>query len=234
MPSKRRRTSSRRSSGPVAPTANILSRVPRPISQVHKIRRTCNYSSIPYNGLLGWLSAGRNLQIHFSCSVVTINVNGVGVYNVSYPNNSEFSALYDQYRIAKVTVRLDWNTNSLDYTQVTQSPPLLYTVIDYDDSNDADLNALLQYPGVSCHSFQTNGYKPYIVSFSPKVLSDVNGSSGSTVQRPMRAPFIKTSVLSVPHYGLKLSVGDQGANANIVIGNLTVTVYCDFEFTNPK
>jgi len=208
--------------------------VPRAINTVHKVRRSWN-QLIPYSPGNGFFAASPNIQVNFSGSVSNINLGGVGVYGPTLPNSSEFSAIFDQWRITSVTLRADWNMNSFSPANVNDTPPLLYYIADYDDSTDAAVQALLQYPGVRTHSFLQNGYSPMIFTIKPKPLKDVAGTGVLTTYAPdTTMPFIRTAEMTTPHYGIKIATQTMGASSTSVTGYLMLTAYIDLEFVGVK
>lgn len=175
------------------------------------------------------------LQITYAPSAIDFRIGGVSIYLDSLPSVSEYSALFDQYRIKGVTIRMDYNVNLYSNNGVAYASPLISYVMDKDDSNDLTLANMFQYPQVATHSFQENGYKPLILHFSPKPLVDIAGSGISTGYSPMKiAPFIRTTDLAIPHYGMKFAVQGNGGSVNAVIGFFQITTYVDLEFINPK
>jgi hypothetical protein len=232
---KSKRISNKRGEGPLDATLKTLQRVPTCVKTVYPMRRSWT-QQIPYNpGAGGWASSSYNFQINFAASVSNINLGGVGTYAPTTPNSSEFAAIFDQYRIKRVTVRMDWDLDSFSYTNLAQVAPLLFVVADYDSSVDAAVNDLMQYPGLINHSFMQNGYSPLIVELSPRPLMDVASTGVLTAYAPSKVtPFIDTSYMTVPHYGIKVSCVNMGASQNAVVGYLQITAYIDLEFINPK
>lgn len=212
-----------------------LNQVPRPITSVHPIRRT--FSRIfSYNPQLGIdASSNYTMQIAFAPNGSDIRLGGVSVYVEPLPLWSELTALFDQYRIKQVTCRMDYTTDEHTNSGPAYAPPLLSTVVDYDDSNNTDLTHMYQYPSLTTHSFKTDGYKPAITALNPRPLRDVAGYGVLTGYSPMtRAPFIRTADGSIPHYGIKYALGAQGGSVNAIVGYFTLTVYFDIELINPK
>jgi len=208
--------------------------VPRAVTTVHKVRRSWNQIT-SYSPGNGFFSASPNIQINFSASVSNINLGGVGVYGPTLPNSSEFAAIFDQWRITSVTLRCDWNINSFAPGNVNDAPPLLYYIADYDDSADANVSALLQYPGVRTHSFIQNGYTPLIYTFKPKPLKDIAGTGVLTSYAPDTSmPFIRTAEMATPHYGVKIATSSMGAASTTVTGYIMMTAYVDLEFVGVK
>jgi len=175
------------------------------------------------------------MQFTFAPGATNYRLGGVSIYNDAIPNASEFTNLYDQWKLVDVVIRFDYTTNILSNSGVAYSPPLILFASDYDDPGDAAVTDLLQYPEMSTHCFNTNGYKPLILKLKPRPLRDVAGSGVATSYSPMEViPFIRTSEFSTPHYGLKCALQSNGASVSAVIGYFQMTIWLDMEFTNPK
>lgn len=199
------------------------------------IRRSTQ-RSLSYNPAGGIDAGGQyTMQLTFAPGATDYRLGGVSIYSDALPNNTEFSQLFDQYRVAGVTVRIDLNPNAYANSGVSFTPPIAYFIADYDDPQDASVVACLQYPQVITHSWSENGYKPFIAHLKPKPLRDVAGAGIATGYSPMSsAPFIRTSEMTVPHYGLKMALVNNGASVNAIIGYFLVNVFYDLEFINPK
>jgi len=147
---------------------------------------------------------------------------------------SEFQNLFDQYRLSKVIVIIDIPAGVFNSVPNSLCMPQMHYVVDYDDSADAQINDLLQYPQDRIHNFYKDGYTPFILEFSPKPLRDVAGSGLSTTYGPMStAPWLRTVDMSTPHYGLKLAFDYFGLPQTTDIP-LVMTIWYNMEFTNPK
>ncbi len=209
--------------------------VPVSRNPIHNIRRAFS-RRFTYVPTTGWDASGSpNIQISFAPGGSEIRLGGVAVYSDTLPSYSEFSNLFDQYRVKSVTCRFDWTANIYTNAGTANVPPLIYVVADYDDSTDASVSALLQYPRVVTHSFISNGYTPLVFQLNPVPLRDVAATGILTGYSPMtKAPFIRTSDSTVPHYGIKIATDTQGGSAATVIGYMTLTCYFDLELVNPK
>jgi len=212
-----------------------MTKVPPPVNTTFRMRRSWT-QDIGYYGANGWFNQGvPDFQINFAAGQSNINIGGVGVYGPTTPNSAELSNLFDQYRIAQVTVRIDWVYNSYPVSSGTAVAPLLYYVADYDDSGSAVLSSLLQYPGVRTHSFLQNGYTPLVFQVKPKPLRDVASTGLLTSYGPMTsAPWIRTAELSTPHYGMKFCASQFGIGGTSLTGNITITTYIDMDMANPR
>jgi len=175
-----------------------------------------------------------NIQLSFAPSATDYRLDGVSVFNTALPNVTEFSNLFDQWRLKSVIVRIDLPAAFSNSGATPIILPNIYYVSDYDDSQDCDINAMLQYPQCQVHSFYRNGYEPFQVSLSPKPLRDVAGSGISTGYGPMPvAPWLRTADMSLPHYGLKMALDWMGQSQTFDV-SLIVTIWYNLEFTNPK
>jgi hypothetical protein len=158
----------------------------------------------------------------------------VSIFNSSLPNLTEFSNLFDQWRLKSVVVRGDF---AAGYSSTATTPvilPNMYYVADYDDSQDCQINDMLQYPQCNVHNFYRNGYEPFQVTLQPKPLRDVAGSGISTGYGPMPvAPWLRTAEMSLPHYGLKIAFDWMGKVQTEDVP-LVITIWYNLEFTNPK
>jgi len=133
---------------------------------------------------------------------------------------SEFAAIYKQYRIDRVTVKFvpycttvtggDWMANPADAAVVHQS--LVSVAVDYND-NVAPANeaAVLEYENVQLHpSFG----QPWEISLVPRAKLDTNNVNSV----PVASPWIDTANTGVTHYGLKLCVPQIGGDVETVEG----------------
>lgn len=195
------------------------------------LRRKIAADAVNIDGL-----GAQTMQFTFSPGATDFRFGGTSIYSDALPNSTEFSALFDQYRIKNVIFRLDVPANYAS-SGANAAPlvyPLIHYVLDYDDYTNADINALLQYPQYQVHNFAKDGYTPLMIKFSPKPLRDIAGSGISTGYGPMSVtPWIRTSDFTIPHYGLKLAFDWFGYNVASYI-NFVITVSYELEFTNPK
>jgi hypothetical protein len=237
--SKSRRSKNRESNPNTAPLTSglvMVAKLPKPVNVPFRTRRSLTYQ-LSWNPALGLGGAGAStLQMSFSPGATDFRIGGVSITAPSLPNASEYSALFDQYKVEKVMVRMDYSgVNAFSNTGVANVPPLALFILDHDDPNDAVVNDLLQFPQVLTHSWVEGGYKPFQVAFKPRPLADIAGSGLSTGYAPTReAPFIRTSEITIPHYGLKMALLNNGGSASAVIGFFQVTVLYDLAFINPK
>jgi hypothetical protein len=117
----------------------------------------------------------------------------------SLPNPTEFTTLFDQYRISRVEYHF-WPLQTEAVNSTTAVTPGIITVVDYDDSGSlATVTAAFQYPNAVWRS----AYKPFCVSFKPHIA--VAAFSGAfTSYMNTKDQWIDASSPAVIHYGLKI------------------------------
>lgn len=151
--------------------------------------------------------------------------NGVsGNYRLAQlPNYTEFTNLFDQYKIAGVQQKFVYSANSQDPSS-TSALPMLGFIHDYDDGTAlSSLNDYLQYPNHKVYRMD----KPVIKTFfRPKSALAVY--SGAFTSYARNNNWIDVGSPSVEHYGLKWYIDPMipGIGSN-VIGKLRIyiTVY---------
>lgn len=108
---------------------------------------------------------------------------------------SQLSAVFDQYRIAMIQIKFLPRAN---IASAGSNPPLLYTVVDLDDSTSITTTQLQDYPGVRI----TEGYKPHTHTFVPSVAVAVYSGTFTSFANES-APWIDVASTTVQHYGVK-------------------------------
>lgn len=149
-------------------------------------------------------------NITSSTSAVGVQTNAAGVLSFSMsslPSASEFTALFDQYKIMKVkldfipfgdTVNLPVSTMSGSSSLVSPGGPLI-TAVDYDDANaPAQASDLLQYQ----YSKVTPVPRRHKMTLRPKFATEVYRSGVSTGYGA-RSGWLDCANSDIPHYGVK-------------------------------
>lgn len=144
------------------------------------------------------------------------------------PNVTEFTALFDAYRINLVTVRFDWSRNDASSAGGVVNAPIMYNVLDKDDNNSlAALSDALQYGNCQTHNFATSS--TYIRSFVPCVAAATYRSAVSTAYSRKSRQWVDVAQVDVPHYGMKYWVNIAGTptlDCGTIVGTVTVNFSC--------
>lgn len=189
-----------------------IPRCPRVQSGIYSYRRTLSTTFTPtYNGVL----TNTYLALEFQLGDLA--------------GYTEFTTLYDSWRLKKVNLRFIPRMNSFgqaDYAATFTACPNLITAIDTDDSaTPTSLDDLLQYANHKIHPW----YKQFSVSFAPKVATAVYG--GATFSAYAQgSPWIDSaSATTAIYYGLKLGTTGYAAtnNGNAASWDIFVTYHIE-------
>lgn len=115
------------------------------------------------------------------------------------PSYTEFTTLFDSYRLTGVKMVFTPRINSTYATNNLNNVGILYYARDLDDSTNTDLSALMQYQDTK---FVT-GYNAFSVYIRPKVTMEVYNTSVTSAYS-MGSPWIDNNYPFVPYYGLKV------------------------------
>lgn len=134
-------------------------------------------------------------------------VSGVNAYAMTFElnrltNYTEFTALYDQYKITGVKVYFDYSTDTAPVSDPHVAIPKIWAVRDYDDATTPTIDDMTQSTRVKVIRPFPN--KTYSMFLRPAVLNQVYKSVVSTGNVPKWGQWIDCNDSSVPHYGLKL------------------------------
>jgi hypothetical protein len=116
-----------------------------------------------------------------------------------------FSAMYDMYRI----VRIDWEFrpmfNQTNFAIATDTPPLIYTMLDYDDNVVLpSLAQARQYENMRIHQ-----YEKFDVTCRPTCgigVSITGGTSSFAAPAVVRSPWLNINNTAALHLGLKVAI----------------------------
>lgn len=162
----------------------------------------------------------------FQSSLIALNASGANTIGYSFalnqlPNYTEFTSLFDLYRLNYVVMKFvpNWTGNDNNPVTTAWSAPNFHSVIDHDDStNPTSIDYMLQYPS---HQM-TQGHKIHIRKFRPSVLAQMyTGATDSTC--PKYKQWLNCADASTPHYGLKVYI--DAPNTTCGAYRVFVTVY---------
>lgn len=123
------------------------------------------------------------------------------------PNYTEFTSLYDEYRIKYIKVEFLPKFDSVvmpDVTGVTNTARMgyLFSAVDYDDSSSpSSLETILQYQTMK----RTKTSDVHSRYWSPCTAKEYYVSGVSSGYGREKAPWLDCESVSVPHYGLKIA-----------------------------
>lgn len=196
---------------PVRRTRRRTTRVPRSVGAIQSMPHTFVRTFVNNDALT---------------SLATVNYIAAGAENQlsQLPNSSEFTALFDQYKIKKVEWTYMPRFDNVEVnTSIATPMPRIYTVIDRDDSSTPlTLNQMLQYADVKSTAFN----KPVKVTYTPSLAASVYAGVTSGYS-PKSNQWIDISVPSVSHYGHKVWIDLHGTGYG---NNFKVDTMCRVTF----
>lgn len=153
-------------------------------------------------------------------------------FKLSYlPNYTEFTTLFDSYRINYVSVKFVSGINTANTPVSTQyTLPQIYLYRDYDDASaPGSLNEVLQTEKFKVWNLaKTPNFKMGLV---PAVASSVYRSATQTAYNRRFKQWLDCGYADVPHYGLKIFVDAQMGGPDTAIITPIITVSCSFKDT---
>lgn len=157
--------------------------------------------------------------------------NGGGVNNINY---TEYTALFDSYRIIGIEIKMVYNADSQSQTMTTGFPNLMM-VNDFDDSNNTTTAALLQYDSLKITQMGTG--RPFKTwNVRPRLQATVQTTAGSVLAlTPPADGWLDSAAYDAQYFGVKGLVDTQvtgGALTNI--GYITFYVKAKVQFKNTR
>lgn len=205
-----------------------------PSNMVYPFERTTRIP-IGINQLGGFLygvGGGANISLSFSLSNTTIWwTTGVNE-DVANPGSGDFQALFDQWRLNKVNVRLIWSKNVENSTNVTHVAPTFFVVTDYDDAGTFIKSDLLQYPNVRTLQLgHVNNFSNSHTVYNPSVNLDAQGDLLTALPSASRkSPWCDCAVPNVMHHGIKMAYENFDNTIDQSDGTLLLVITHHFEF----
>lgn len=139
------------------------------------------------------------------------------------PNYTEFTNLFDDYRINAVSLKFIPNRNSSDFAGGVAPPGIsnFYTVFDYNDATvPGAVNDLMQYPNLKI----TQSSRMLTRTLRPASLDVVSAGGTTASVNPKWKQWLSTASPDVNHYGLKYCL-DAFSAANAVTYQVYATFY---------
>lgn len=173
---------------------------------------------------------------------ITASINTLGVPTpiaTSYsfalsqlPNVSEFSNLFDQYKITGAKLSLtpaltEGIVSPLTSSAATLGYSRVHSVIDFDDATfPTSEDQLLEY---GSHK-STAPFQSHSRFIKPKVLHEVYRSAIATAYSPRSSSYLDMAYTDVPHYGMKVWVSAPNTPGGTA-GSVSYKVYQTLYFT---
>lgn len=195
---------------------------------VHRYSRMTS-QAVTINPSSGFNAVGFDLSIVFSLSTTQFFIAGVLASSASNPGASDFTSLYDQYRLEGVEVAFMYGANAFAPGLAnTAQLPIMNIVFDPTDVSIISLSSILQYQDL--HTVQLGNQRTqngYTVACRPRPLATLSSTAQAGIQV---APWISKDTPTVGHYGIKVFYDNAGSTLNAVMGTLTMYVKYKWAF----
>lgn len=144
------------------------------------------------------------------------------------PSPTDFTNLFDMYKITGLTISLTPNTdmNSMGQPFINQRFNL-FSVIDYNDLNTITVAQAEQYQNCK-RTISTKTHSRYFV---PRIALTQTDVSATSFVASYESPWISTSNTNVAHGFLKV-ISDINPNAGSAYFTVNVTMYMKFKNVN--
>lgn len=146
------------------------------------------------------------------------------------PDVTDFTALYDQYKISKVVVKWLPRGNQSDLgisgsTALTGNISRMFSVLDFDDdATPSSIDQLCQYQNMKI----TGTHQVHSRVFKPAVRIEAATGLGTTANIIKRDQWIDVTNTNIKHYGVKLAIQPPPNSASITYDAM-VTMYLAFK-----
>jgi hypothetical protein len=209
----------------------------------HRFTRTTS-TQFGVNSYAGFTSPsgatvyGNGLQLSYT--LAQINMNGTAnSFVLAVPDYTEFSALFDQYRIVGVKERWIWsnnigNSSAAVGTLTGNAIPIVQSCFDYNDAVPPATNVVLQEREDTRYlTFDSTGPKTF--SVKPKQIGALSVGGATASLAGQTVDWVNTSSPTVIHLGHKMYMESQSnAATQLQTGYLWVYITLEFEFRTPQ
>lgn len=136
---------------------------------------------------------------------------------------TDFTALFDRYKIVGVKLKFLFQNNQGGYPGGTRAPlPLITYAYDADDQTSPTAKSLVQVKQYAKERV-LNGNTSFSLYYKPRVARMVFQGLTSTSYESAKAPWLDCSNPSVPHYGLKLWINNWFSDHQTSSFKLTIS-----------
>lgn len=186
---KRKYTSRRR---PVYRKRKVARKAYRPMGRM--VRAPKNYLTTKRFTTLGTITGNPGAPTAYGAQLFKLS---------DVTNYTEFTALFDQYRILGVGLRFILERNTSNSTLVNGKVPRMYMIYDKDTSSLPTMDELRQAD--NCKIVPMDHVRPFTYFCRPNVLG-LSYQSVTSAYTPKWKQWISTSESGCPHYGVRYAI----------------------------
>ena len=216
------------------------------VSGVHAFKRmqSFNYSLWTNTGFSAsnTVASGGQYQLGMAFSLGQTEVTSAsGTALQAVAGASEFSALFDQWKIDRIVVRCMFSNNNSSINSPATCLPVMYTVIDHDGAGFNDtVTGLQQFHNCRVHQLGGGSDKNSVIyrKFSPRVgaLGITSPSGATSLLEMAKSQWIDCSTPNAVNYGFKIGY-DNSMNATVTdtkIGEFNFVIEIFYALKNSR
>jgi len=185
---------------------------------------------------LGW-AAGSSFDfgLSFTQSYMQTWIAGSNFNQHTFANASDYAGIYDQYRIVKVKLDMLVDANVGTYSTSSQSIPVIYSVIDYDDNNVmGSIDAALAYSSYKSHQFGFKSKQSRYLNKPTITINSLNTAGGANYGTLAVSPWLNCDDVTIDHKGFKFWYDPVSSTGNNTIAYITFIGTVFIEYKNIK
>lgn len=176
----------------------------------------------------GFASLGNDIEIGFALSNTYTYVGGGALGVIPNPGSSDFTTLYDEYRIDGVEVSFLWSSNAFTPGNGTAALPIINIVFDPSDTSAVSLSTALSYQNVQTLQMGNQRMQNGFVVRCKPVPNITTPGTGQVV--PTSAPWMSVDTPNIIHNALKFVYDPAGSAVATSIGTLSLYVKYHLSF----
>lgn len=186
--------------------------------------------------------------VNSTCVGVYFTQAGFNIYNptagaatsiaLSYTGNSNYTQMFDQYRIMRVRLRGYFSNNYSSNTTTTSTIPLFYTAVDFDGANATigSVQNVLSYQNCKVTQAGATGAPCIDVELVPRVVNSLTSNllSGNNYGLMPAGSWIDCVSNGTPHWGVFIGFDTQGGTSSLTMGYLTLVAEMEYEYRGDR
>lgn len=184
----------------------------------------------------GWAGGGFDLAFAYSLGNLYVYRSGALVTTVLITGGTDFSALFEEWRINSVEVSMMYGANSLAPGPNTgPQGPIFLAAFDPNDTSVITLGSILQYNSLRVIQMaNVRGESGAVMKMTPRAqLNATAATTGISALAPV-GQFFSTDNVAIQHNGMKLVYDPAGSSYAAVIGTVTFYFKINYSFRGSK
>lgn len=181
---------------------------------------------------------GFNMQFSFSLSGFTCYIGGTQVAVIPMNNSSEFTNLFDNYRIKYIDFDMIFSNNTSSVNSPATGLPTILVAKDHDDVGAVTAGGLMQYEGVRTWQAGNPNQRSnkFTIRVKPRPAALMFNGVSSGYAQAGNNQWLDSAYPDIPHYGVKIAMNNATPvpAATTIIGYIQFVARYTLEFKGSK